>query len=162
MRSNELITESERAYNKEYRLKNLEKLKAYRKQYYQKTKTQALECSIRWNKEHADLIRNRARIFYKLNVKKLRKNGREIRLKLLRHLGDQCTACGYNDNELALQIDHIDGSGGADKKRFKSTTTYYRYYLNHFDITKVRLQILCANCNIIKRFENREVNHKFG
>ena len=64
-----MVTESERAYYKKYRLKNLDKLKAYRKQYYQKTKEQALECSTRWNKEHADIIRNRARVFYKLNVK---------------------------------------------------------------------------------------------
>jgi len=101
-------------------------------------------------------------VVHKVNVEKLRKTKREIRLKLLRHLGDGCVFCGYDKNELTLQIDHIDGSGASDKRRFKGNATAYGYYLNHPEMAKDRLQILCANCNAIKRFEKREINHKYG
>lgn len=161
-RLDRLVTEQQREWNQQYRLKNLDKFKAYRRQHYLKTREKSIEYASRWNKEHADRVRNRARASYKVNVEKLRKTKREIRLKLLRLLGDRCVFCGYDKNELALQIDHIDGSGASDKRRFKGNATGYRYYLNHPEMAKDRLQILCANCNTIKRFEKREINHKYG
>ena len=93
---------------------------------------------------------------------KNRRYKRDIRLKLIKVLGGKCIDCGYHSNELALQIDHIYGRGASDKKRFKSQTTGYRYYLAQPEIAREQLQILCANCNTIKRFVNREINNKYG
>ena len=85
------------------------------------TREKSIECAGRWNKEHADRVRNRARASYKVNVEKLRKTKREIRLKLLRHLGDRCVFCGYDKNELALQIDHINEVAPLIKGDLKET-----------------------------------------
>ena len=72
---------------------------------------------------------------------------RSVKDKLFDILGRQCSICGFTD-ERALQFDHINGGGD------KNGRSYYKY-INDPDI-KLKLQILCANCNWIKRHENNE------
>lgn len=70
-------------------------------------------------------------------------------------LGHQCSRCGFADKR-ALQIDHIQGFGKKSRKRFTNSMHYYicihRSVLNNENL----YQILCANCNWIKRYENKE------
>jgi hypothetical protein len=73
--------------------------------------------------------------------------------RLLKLLGNKCVICGYSDPR-ALHIDHI--SGGGRKELSKGNEAMYRYYLEHLDEAKTRLQVLCANCNFIKRYERSE------
>lgn len=63
--------------------------------------------------------------------------------------------CGYYDIR-ALQIDYKNG-GGTRVLRKMSSLAYYKHILD-LPIEKVRemYQILCANCNIVKKEENRE------
>jgi hypothetical protein len=78
--------------------------------------------------------------------------GRDIRLKVIAKLGSRCVRCGFKD-ERALQVDHIYGGGRQHLK-----------IIRHLDFMKAILQgrfsedvqLLCANCNWIKRSENRE------
>ena len=81
--------------------------------------------------------------------------------KLLDILGRKCIECGFSDLR-ALQIDHINGRGLEDARLFGGAPGMYIYYLMRPELAKQRLQILCANCNWIKRFEKREhlVNQK--
>ena len=77
------------------------------------------------------------------------------RAAVLLRLGAVCIRCGYLDSR-ALQIDHIFGGGNKELKAM-GETKYYAY-LNHLSLEelKARYQILCANCNWIKRSENGE------
>lgn len=83
----------------------------------------------------------------------------QIRLGLVELLGSKCVVC-KNDDPRVLQIDHIDGHGLQDRKRFTTSeragTPMYRYYLDHPEEAKQKLQLLCANCNWIKRYEKGE------
>ncbi len=65
-------------------------------------------------------------------------------------LGNECTRCGFSDVR-ALQIDHVHGNGRADRGNV-SPSKYYQKILAHPET----FQILCANCNVIKRMENGE------
>lgn len=71
-----------------------------------------------------------------------RKEAREL-------LGGVCVRCGFSDPR-ALQIDHIHGGGNQERKH------------NHDSAAarvirgEVGFQLLCANCNVIKRIENHE------
>ena len=86
---------------------------------------------------------------------KMRNYMRSFRPRLLQLLGDKCVKCGFSDVR-ALQIDHIGGGGLKELKVFKNNTAMYRFYLDHPIQAKRRLQILCANCNAIKKYENKE------
>ena len=79
-----------------------------------------------------------------------------IRSVVLARFGNRCVRCGFSDPR-ALQIDHINGNGRKDVKRYGSQTTFIRALANMPDRELYsRYQLLCANCNWIKRFENEE------
>lgn len=56
-----------------------------------------------------------------------------------------------------LQFDHIYNDGEKDRIKFKAQMTMLRFYYNNPNLAKERLQILCANCNWIKKAMNRKV-----
>jgi hypothetical protein len=75
------------------------------------------------------------------------------RLMCINVLGGKCSRCGFSDIR-ALQIDHVNGGGQKEIKKIGS----YKMYQNIIENEDVRknYQILCANCNWIKRYENKE------
>ncbi len=76
------------------------------------------------------------------------------RLALFELLGGFiCCQCGFDDWR-ALQIDHVY-SNGKDMRLSKSGVM--SYYLENPDIAMEELQVLCANCNWVKRYENNEL-----
>ena len=76
---------------------------------------------------------------------------RKKRLEVLEHLGGQCVVCGISDYRV-LQIDHVNGGGSEDRKNLSRTTFIAKVLKDDGSM----YQLLCANCNWIKRFENNE------
>ena len=77
-----------------------------------------------------------------------------VRYELTILLGGKCIHCGINDIR-ALELDHINGEGKKNRK-FRRADTEYNYYKKNIDEAKNTLQVLCANHNKIKRYENKE------
>jgi len=119
------------AEDPEYRKKILEKIKIYASKESTKIKK-----SIRTNER-----------------------SRLLREELIQLLGATCTKCGFMDRR-ALQLDHIKGGGHVERKKF-STIRRYINYIKNIEDTKTKLQLLCANCNWIKRYENNEKYTKY-
>ena len=90
------------------------------------------------------------------NIKRIRINNdkynHNLRQKVIDFLGGKCKKCGFKDVR-ALQIDHINGGGYQEMKNL-SAKQRYRLVLT---TTIGKYQLLCANCNWIKRFEDKEV-----
>ena len=90
---------------------------------------------------------------------KQREYGRENKRKVIGHYSNgtyKCAVCGF-DNMAALQIDHIKGNGTKHKKEVGASNGGRPFYcwLIRNDYPS-GFQVLCANCNWIKRFENNE------
>ena len=115
----------ERAYRRKY--DSSPQRKAWRKDYETKRCKQRLESGY----------------FRKLND--------EMRKKVFIKLGDKCAWCGFSDPR-ALQIDHVNNDGYEERKKSKSANHYMRMKRVLTD-TNGRYQILCANCNFIKKYE---------
>jgi len=104
-----------------------------------------------------------------LKYQKLEKEGRgkkpemslskKLRRELLEIIGNtKCNRCGFDDVR-ALQLDHIKGDGTIAKKKFKNSQYEWHFYRHERpDLAKQELQVLCANCNWIKREENDETS----
>ena len=79
-----------------------------------------------------------------------RMRAHRARKKVIEALGGKCVKCGFSDWR-ALQIDHINGGGHRELK----ILTRYKMYKLAAAFPK-KYQLLCANCNWIKRYKNGE------
>lgn len=82
----------------------------------------------------------------------------EIREKAINMLGGKCIQCGFTDHR-ALQFDHVNSDGFKDRVNNKLPYRYSRYYrkiIASFNSGEGRFQLLCANCNWIKRTTHNE------
>jgi len=70
-------------------------------------------------------------------------------------LGKFCSRCNFSD-ERALQIDHINGFDRNKERRIYNMKQYYLVVYNSVVNNENKYQILCANCNWIKKHENKE------
>lgn len=141
------------AQRREYRSRP--EVKAHYSEYYQeyyqkpdiKIRRQVYEKT--YQKQYRDNPVN------KLRMSEYGKKYRQVRLRLIILLGGRCN-CGYSDTR-ALELDHINGGGGKERKK-KGNGSYgeYRYYLDHLDEARLKYQVLCRNCNWIKKCENHE------
>jgi hypothetical protein len=81
-----------------------------------------------------------------------RQTTERAKLATFAHLGGVCCRCGFADPR-ALQIDHVAGDGQGDRRLKRSRIAWYRAVRED---AAGRFQLLCANCNWIKRWENGE------
>ena len=89
---------------------------------------------------------------------RLEKQRKKIKIHTL--LGSVCVRCGFSDIR-ALQIDHINGGGYIERKSYPTNPKkYYSDILLSIKKEEGKYQLLCANCNWIKRFENNETKRK--
>lgn len=111
--------------------------------------------SSKWYHAHKDNVK----AYRKKNIDNIRIYRRayenKIRLDVLDLLGRKCVRCGFDDWQ-GLQIDHINGGGSKEMRLFKRPKTMYKYYLDHPEEAKAKLQTLCANCNQIKKYQQDE------
>lgn len=86
--------------------------------------------------------------------KSFRKRQSFSRLKCIELLGNKCKNCGNNDIRI-LCIDHINGGG--NKERLKFGGSYFMKILKEIEENNdIKYQLLCCNCNQIKKIENLE------
>ncbi len=102
--------------------------------------------------------RDQKKSWYKKNIARLtverrtyqHKRYERLRQAVLAFYGNKCSRCSFNDSR-ALQLDHIFGGGTKEHCLHGTDTTYNRALkFSH------EYQLLCANCNWIKRVENKE------
>jgi hypothetical protein len=129
--------------------------KEYHQEYYQRNKSKiSKRCKERYysnleseHKRRRDYyVKNREVSLYKTKV--YRNSLRDMIFELL---GNKCTKCPFSDKR-ALQIDHINGGGSQERKIYKSPVAFYHKVINK----PSDYQLLCANCNMIKKHENKE------
>jgi len=91
-------------------------------------------------------------------LQRLEKQRKKLEIHNL--LGNVCLKCGFTDNR-ALQIDHINGGGYTERKSYPTNPKkYYSNILLSIKNNENKYQLLCANCNWIKRYENNETRKK--
>jgi len=95
--------------------------------------------------------------YQEYNTNYTRKKAQELREKAIEKLGGKCIRCGFSDIR-ALQIDHVNGGGNKELKAWAYNRR--KYYQMVFDNSDGKYQLLCANCNWIKKSENKEIGSR--
>lgn len=79
-----------------------------------------------------------------------------LRYSIFDRLGRECAHCGFSDYR-ALCIDHVNGGGATDRRLYPDYRTYLKRISEYSDDDlRSRYQLLCANCNTIKKLEMGE------
>jgi hypothetical protein len=78
---------------------------------------------------------------------------RKTRACIVEKLGNKCISCGYTDIR-ALQIDHINGGGGSERKIYG--WKYFKYLNELKNLSDY--QLLCSNCHSIKSYNEKYIN----
>lgn len=135
--------------NRRYREAHRDELRQKNREYYWANREKRLaskKASVERHKE-AVLARNAE------HSKKWRLSARQ---KIIMALGGKCAWCGFDDWR-ALQVDHINGGGTTERRKRNSTRAYLEDIANG---NSAKYQLLCANCNQIKRYEAGEVRRR--
>lgn len=78
----------------------------------------------------------------------------EVRESIHSMLGLKCARCGFDDPR-ALQIDHVNGGGRQEQVQNRlGGLSRGKLILGKILAGSKEYQLLCANCNWIKRAEN--------
>lgn len=131
------MTSNKKKRSKEYYQAHKEERRAY----YLAHREKAIAFQREWRKTHPPSTKQR--MIWKERYPVLRQ-------RLLQLLGGKCVHCGFSDPR-ALQVDHLNG-GGTKEIRTIGAWGVYRRALKH----PKEYQLLCANCNWIKRSEKKE------
>ncbi len=150
--------------NHKYYLKHRETLLLKAKEYYEEHSGIIKARTREWYQTHKDdpefkkKTGEAIRRYYLANrdAKLLESKNRWLknRLTLLEYFGGKCEKCGFSDYR-ALQIDHVNGGGVRELRQLKSLKAPLKY-LERIKLNRNEYQLLCANCNWIKRYENQE------
>jgi hypothetical protein len=169
---------------RKYRSKNRDKINARHRErmktdpeYRERRREQSRLAAQRYVEKNRDMINKKRRECYKndpvAREKKLayrrqwyadnreremlkqRKRHHALRTKAIERLGDKCVLCGFDDMR-TLQIDHINGGGTAENKAIGQMGVHKRILSMLEEELRQEYQLLCANCNWIKKYEKNE------
>lgn len=140
----------------------IDETKNYNKLYCSSTCQLAHWRSIKGKQYFVDVNRRYAT----KKASRVREQKQAMRREVVLHLSDEikCKRCGYTDFR-ALQIDHINAGGNRERDERKgkgggglgSQNRFWKLILSlPRDVARAKYQVLCANCNCIKRTENKE------
>jgi hypothetical protein len=136
--------------------------RSYKREWYSKNKEKKLEYWKRYRENNLDKIREKRKrewkkiksspSLLKKHREKVKKQRWELKLEVLKHYSPElkCARCGFNDVR-ALSIDHINGGGSRHIKKIGASKFYRWLKKNNYPSG---FQVLCMNCQFIKRYEN--------
>lgn len=140
--------------------------KEWSAEYYKRNKEHINEYALNRYYNNKEKIRNSRKEYeqeyHRVNYIKRREATRRYnqkkRAELISVLGGKCVKCGFDDVR-ALQVDHINGGGSKDNANTSGMKN--KVMLDRIKSGDKSYQLLCANCNWIKRFNNNETANKF-
>jgi hypothetical protein len=121
-----------------------------------KNPKRARELEAIWRKRNPNKVREYAIRHRQEKNDNAKKRLLKFRLEILSLLGNKCVQCEESDFR-CLQIDHVNGYGSKDRKTVSAGIPYYIYLIKKIKNGSKDYQILCANCNWKKKYDNREV-----
>jgi len=127
-------------------LANADKMRARGKLFYQNNRAKRRAVADKW------LANNKER-FKEIQAKSRYKTMRELKGKVYSKLGGKCATCGESRPPV-LSVDHINGGGNMHRKSLRRDRR--KYYKDILSDESGRFQILCMNCQWMKRHVNGE------
>lgn len=123
-----MATEEDRAYARQYRARNREKINAWKRAYYSRNREKMQVSKHQWTQH--------------------------LRLEVLAHYAGRqlvCAHCGETDSRV-LCLDHINGGGNQHRRELGKRSDSYWAWLKRNNYPN-GFQVLCWNCNARKAYK---------
>jgi len=154
--------ECAKAKSAKYRESHSEEAQEYSRLYYELHSEEAREYRRRYRKDYPEKIREENRRYKRTHPNKGKESSRRyqraLKIEILSYYSDgnlKCVICA--EKRLAcLSIDHIRGGGEAHRKEIKGTGGGFFYKWLKKNGYPNGYQVLCMNCQWIKREKNNE------
>lgn len=138
----------------EWRIRHNENARRWRAANHARSNEHARKARAKWVAENPQ------------RAKEVQRHNRErVRKEILGLVGGvKCAACGFSDWR-ALQLDHRNGGGNRDRFRGLPLTAgaglwkLRKWMKENLGAAREKYQVLCANCNWIKRHEAGECSN---
>lgn len=125
---------------------------AWGREYREKNRDALREKNRAYKRANRDKVNEGRRALYAVNIETERKRSRDgmrrlaqrRRQEALAAYGGKCECCG-EEQEVFLDVDHIDGGGSAHRKEVGEGSNFYAW-LDRSDYPP-GFRILCRNCN---------------
>jgi hypothetical protein len=146
--------------------KDKEKRCEHGRQYYQLHREEKCEYQREWNRKNYEKMKNEDKERYEQYLAYFRtsnrRQGEKTKLTVINHYSNGTMACAnpYNEhkepytNLYTLTVDHINGGGWLERKGYGAK--FYRNLIKSGFPSG--FQILCMNCQWIKRRTNHELS----
>lgn len=132
-----------------YRLAHKNEMKKYRREWYLVNKAKVQLQSKEYYRENKEKINVRNRQYSQRTTL-------QLRLDVQQKLGGKCVRCGINDWRV-LQVDHVKSNGREELRTLGNTRGIYKRVLTlPIEQLNSEYQLLCANCNWVKMYEQNE------
>jgi hypothetical protein len=138
-------------YNRNYWLKNKEKIMGQRNERYANDpdfRQRSIQRTIEWRRKNPDKYRNYIKISFEKRKKRIGNRRRELKTEVIQYYSEgrnKCNCCGEKTIDF-LTVDHITP---LSKTREGRNSNFY-LWLKKNGFPK-GYQILCFNCNFAKR-----------
>jgi len=152
-------------HGKIYYEKNKEKLKLEARLNHREHSKRNNKRRKKWYRQHRDMPEYKKKILEQSRAYYLKNRDAQkiwhvnywgkMRKELIDYMGGKCVKCGFKDIR-ALQIDHVNGGGTKEIRINNPQLKSPKLYKAHIEKNRNNYQLLCANCNWIKRSENNE------
>jgi len=135
--------------------KQLKARREYQKTWREKNRASDRASKDKYKTKNAAQVRRQAILY-------ARERNARLRQHILNLYGRKCARCNFSD-ERALQLDHKKGFAkkyefNGKKYPYRGVILYSRILLG--ELPQDDFQLLCANCNWIKRHENGEFHKR--
>ena len=149
-------------YTKQWRKKNPEKHLEWHRQWRKKNPEKHLQSVMKWKKQNPEKVSQYKntfndnnpeynRIWYKNNPEKVRRKKQKhmdgLRNKIISFLGGKCNECGSTDELVVCYIDNKIYHSEMTSKFGYHRDKMFRYYRDHLEESKTKLQVLCYTDN---------------
>jgi len=140
-----LSVQKKKVYDVTYRSNHKEQIKEYKQKYCLTHRKQTRKYMSEWRKLHRKEINDYNR------QRRLKR-----KIEAFKHYSPKlvCSKCGFPDIR-ALSIDHVNGGGTKHRETDKVVGSDIYSWLRWHNYPE-GFQVLCMNCQWIKKFENHE------
>lgn len=139
------LAEKRRKACREWRLRNLEKVRIREREHYRLNPKKKNQSHSKWRVKNREKLRIYQKTWRDRNREFITRQRVELKKKLIELKGGKCEICGWSGHQVAFDFHHLN----PNEKEWKNKGGEWVLKKYREEVSLKELQLLCANCHRI-------------